>query len=363
MFDFVPLKFYTGIYHHVLFVIMLMILLHSQVYDVRDKKSLNTFHVLGIFLVLIIILYMGLRPISGRYFADMSTYSQIYRLMQSGNVKIESDYAFNYFMLFCSKFLSVKYFFLLVDVFYILPCFWFSKIYFRRYWFYAFFMFVGSFSFWSYGTNGIRNGLATSIFILALCFYNKKKLWMYVFFVLSFFIHSSVIIPISAFIVSGFYKNPRIYLYIWLMAIPLSLAGGGFWESLFSRIGFEDRTSGYLVNNEENMSQFSQTGFRWDFLFYSSFGIIAGWYYIFEKKITDSFYIHLFGTYIIANAFWILVIRAAFSNRFAYLSWFLMAAVIAYPMFKYKFWNDQYKIFAIILSIYFMFTYFMFLKG
>ena len=116
MFDFVPLKFYTGIYHYVLFVIMLMILLHSQVYDVRDKKSLNTFHVLGIFLLLIIILYMGLRPVSGRYFADMSTYGQVYRLMQSGNVKIESDYAFNYFMLLCSKFLSVKYFFLLVQI-------------------------------------------------------------------------------------------------------------------------------------------------------------------------------------------------------------------------------------------------------
>lgn len=275
---------------------------------------------------------------------------------------IEHDYVFNYFMLFCSQIMTYEYFFLLVDVIYILPCYWFSKIYFRRYWFFSFFMLVGSFSFWSYGTNGIRNGLATSLFILGLCFYNKNKLKMYAVFLLSFLTHSSVVIPIAAFVVSGLYKKPKVYLYIWLSAIPLSLAGGGFWESLFSKIGFEDRTGGYLTGGEEFQQQFSQTGFRWDFLFYSAFGVVAGWYFIFKKNVTDNFYIHLFGIYTIANAFWILVIRANFSNRFAYLSWFLMAPVIAYPMFKYKIWKDQYKVFGVIVLAYYMFTFLMFLK-
>lgn len=363
MFDFIPEKYYSSVQYNSLLIIGIMILAHSLVYEVRNRKSLSFFNAFGVFFIVLYTLYIGLRPLSG-YFIDMYTYAKGYLLMQQGvNVKIESDYAFNYFMLLCSNFLPVKYFFLLVDILYVLPCYWFAKIYFRKYWFYAFFMFVGSFSFWSYGTNGIRNGLATSIFILALCFYNKHKLWMYLLFALSFFVHSSLIIPIAAFIVSNLYKNPKVYLYIWLLAIPLSLAGGSFWESLFSKFGFEERTSGYLVGNQDNLSQFSQTGFRWDFLFYSSFGIIAGWYYIFEKKITDSFYIHLFGTYVIANAFWILVIRAAFSNRFAYLSWFLIAAIIAYPMFKYKMWQDQYKIFGLVLTLYYIFTYLMFLKG
>ena len=39
--------------------------------------------------------------------------------------------------------------------------------------------------------------------------------------------------------------------------------------------------------------------------------------------------------YLTANAFWILVIRSSFSNRFAYLSWFLMAIIIFYPFFKH----------------------------
>ena len=36
--------------------------------------------------------------------------------------------------------------------------------------------------------------------------------------------------------------------------------------------------------------------------------------------------------YILANTFWILVIRANFSDRFAYLSWFIYSAVLIYPL-------------------------------
>lgn len=302
---------------------------------------------------------MGLRPVSEYHFADMATYAKGFKLMQQGvAVQIDKDYLFNYFMMFCSRFMDVRIFFLLLDVLYIIPCFLFSKKYFRRYWFFSMFMFISSFSFWTYGTNGLRNGLATSFFIMGLSVYGKKY-WMYFWFILGYFMHASLIIPIAGFVVSGVYKNPKIYLYIWLLVIPISLLGGSSWATLFATLGFEDRTSGYLTNSDQFMKEFSQTGFRWDFLIYSSSAVFAGAYFIFKKKITDPFYIHVFGVYCIANAFWILVITAAFSNRFAYLSWFLMPVIIAYPMFRYKIWKEQYKIFGAILFVYFMFTYYM----
>lgn len=344
-------------------ILALFIIMHANAFDVRDRASIQFFNGVGYFFLIIFILYIGLRPISGRYFGDMANYSKGYELIQKGaGVRIEKDYIFNYFMWYCAQIMPVKYFFLLIDVLYIVPCYIFSRKYFTRYWFFAFFMFVGSFSFWSYGTNGIRNGVATSFFILGLCFYNKSKVTMYAIFILSFFTHSSLVIPLSAFVVSGIYKNPKLYLYIWLLCIPLSLLGGSFWEGLFSKLGFADRTEGYLTGGEEFKEQFSQTGFRWDFLFYSTFGTVSGWYFIFKKKIKDQFYIHLFGIYCIANAFWILVIRANFSNRFAYVSWFLMAPVIAYPMFRYKIWKDQYKTFGLIILVYYLFTYLMYVK-
>lgn len=302
---------------------------------------------------------MGSRQINGYYFGDTETYAKGFRLMQDGvAMNIDKDYVFNYFMKFCSGFMDVRSYFIILDFLYILPCFFFSRKYFGRYWFFAMFMFISSYSFWTYGTNGLRNGLATSFFIMGLCHYSKKY-WMYSWFILGFFMHASLIIPIAAFVVSGVYKNPKNYLYIWLLAIPLSLVGGSTWSTLFASLGFEDRTAGYLTNSEENLKQFSRTGFRWDFLLYSGSAVFAGIYFIFKKKITDPFYIHIFGVYCIANAFWILVITAAFSNRFAYLSWFLMPIIFAYPIFRYKIWQEQYKIFGGILFLYFMFTYFM----
>lgn len=361
MFDWIPVEIYTDLQYYALFIIALLILFHSFSFDLHDSENIRFFNIFGVVFMVIFTLYMGQRQVSGRFFGDTANYNNVYqKLLEGGEVVIIKDYLFNYLMVFCSKFMSVHGFFQLVDILYIIPVYLFSKKYFGNYWFFAFFMFVSSYSFWSYGVNGLRNGLGTSIFILGLYFYDRKWL-MYACFVAAYFMHASLIIPIAAFVVSGLYRNPKVYLYIWLASIPLSLAGGSAWSGFFANLGFaEDRTQGYLTGgSEEYNNQFSQTGFRWDFLVYSASAVFAGYYFIFKKKITDPFYIHLFGIYCIANAFWILVITAAFSNRFAYLSWFLMPAVISYPMFRYKIWGNQYRNFAVILVLYFMFTFLM----
>ena len=344
-----------------MFVVVLT-MYYGLIYDLYAQVSRRFAISMGWLLFVLIIFYMGLRPVSTYYFADMGTYNAIYLKAQQGEIiSVSSDYLFNYFMLFCAKIMSAQMFFLLVDVIYIVPMFLFARKYSPGYWYYVFLLFITSFSFWSYGTNGIRNGIATSLFLLALVFY-ERKLIMYGIMALALGFHNSLMIPVAAYFVAAQWKNPKIYLYIWFTAIPLSLAFGSSWESLFMSLGFEDkRVTGYLSGIDENEG-FRYSGFRWDFLFYSSFAIIAGWYFIFKKKIQDKFYVHLFGIYVVANAFWILVIRANFSNRFAYLSWFLMAPVIAYPMLKYKMWPDQHKILASIIFIYFMFTYLVFLR-
>lgn len=364
MFDWIPISSYTAIYYHVMLFFMLITLFHASQHDLNDTSTKIFSRGFGIFVLVFICLYMGTRPVSWA-FTDMGTYSKRYLKIQNGEIPIvQKEYIFNYFMIFSAKIMNERYFFFLCSFIYTLPCYLFSKKYGGTYWYYVFFMFLGSFSFWPYGTNGIRNGLGTSVFILALCFYNRKIV-MYAIMGMSFGIHSSLIIPIVAFLISGLYKNPKVYIYIWLAAIPLSLAGGSFWESLFGGLGIgdDDRANDYLTKGIIYKDKFSSTGFRWDFLFYSGFAVFAGWYYIFKKKITDKFYIHLWGTYIIANAFWILVIRANFSNRFAYLSWFLMAPIIAYPLLRYKLFPTQYRIIGMVITVYYLFTYLMFLKG
>ncbi|WP_332023331.1 EpsG family protein [Kaistella sp.] len=364
MFDFVPIHIYSAIYYNFVLILMVITLFHAYENDFSDTATLSYSRMAGFFLLTFMILYVGTRPISG-VFGDMGTYAKLYNRVAAGETPIiNRDFLFNYFLIFCAGFMTARTFFFLCALFYIIPCYIFSKKYCGSYWYYAFFIFVGSYMFWPYGTNGIRNGIATSLFILSLCNYDKRVI-MYVLMALSIGVHNSLIIPVTAFVVSSIVKNPRHYLYLWIAAIPLSLAGGSFWETLFANFGFGDdtRAGDYLTGGNTNNDKFAYTGFRWDFLFYSSFAVFGGWYFIFKKKITDNFYIHLWGTYMIANAFWILVIRANFSNRFAYLSWFLMAPVIAYPLFRYKIFPNQYRIVGIIITLYYLFTYLMFLKG
>lgn len=364
MFDFIPIELYTAVYFNILMIIMLITLFHSYQNDLFGAGTKVFSRIFGSIFLVFTVLYIGTRPIH-QIFDDMGTYAAFYNKIQAGQTLIvKKDYLFNYFMVFCSKIMDVKTWFLLCGILYILPCFLFSKKYCGSYWYYVFFIFVGSYMFWPFATNGIRNGLATAFFLLGLYFYDKKVV-AYALMAISFGIHNSLIIPIAAFSVSGIYKNPKQYLYIWLAAIPLSLVGGSFWENFFLGLGFGDdtRPQDYLTESDKYKDAFAYSGFRWDFLFYSSFAVFAGWYFIFKKNITDKFYIHLWGTYMIANAFWILVIRANFSNRFAYLSWFLMAPVIAYPLLRYKMFPNQYRVVGVVIAIYYLFTYFMFLRG
>ena len=220
-------------------------------------------------------------------------------------------------------------------------------------------------SFWGYGVNGIRNGIATSIFLLAITIERKIITAIFLFLAVSF--HKSLLLPVVAYILTFVHNNTKTYLKIWLFSIPVSLVLGGFWETFFTSFGFfeDDRLSTYLTDTDaEVMSQFSNTGFRWDFLLYSLTGIYAGWYFIVKKGYEDKMYRQIFNTYVLANAFWILVIRASYSNRFAYLSWFLLGIVTIYPLLKLKFFHNQHVRVAIILLATFAFTYLMyFLTG
>lgn len=365
MFDWIPLLEYTPKFYNTMLVLTIVIAFHSLSFDIRNKRRLAELSGFGIILMVFVILYMGFRPISGWIFGDMELYNKVFLDIQQGELKEDGkgDWLFTLLTKFCAGIMSAQYYFLVIDILYIVPMYLFSKKHFKSYWFFCFFMLLASFSFWPYGTNGLRNGLATSLFLWGLVYYKDKKWLMYTFFVLGFFMHKSLIIAIAAYTVAYFLKDkPKLILGGWLAAIPVSLVSGSFWNNFFDKLGvFSDRSEKYLSSDEKMLEQFSATGFRWDFVLYSSLAIFAGWYFIIDRKLKDKFYLQLFGTYAVANTFWILVIRAAFSNRFAYLSWFMMAPVIIYPLCKYQIIKDQYRTMGTIILLYYLFTYYMFM--
>jgi EpsG family len=357
----IPLEYYTVSFYNFLLLVVFFVLLKSNSVSIQDANNLKSLNFIGLIIIILIIPYIGLRPVSGYYFGDMRTYSLNYELYAAGEpIGRGKDEYFEYFMKWCSGVMSQDMFFLICSFFYIYPMYLFSKKVFKDYWFYSFFILILSFSFWGYGTNGIRNGIGTSLFLLAISL--KKITNTILVFLVALLVHKSSLIIGVIFLSTFKLKNPKWAIYFWLLCIPLSLALGSFWEGFFLNLGFgeETRIEGYLSDEENEFQElFSKLGFRWDFLLYSATGVATGYYFIYKKKFEDLFYNQIYNFYLIANGFWILVIRATFSNRFSYLSWFILGIVIIYPFLKMRFFNKQHLMVGRVLFIYFFFTYVM----
>jgi len=357
--NFIPLPYYSIVYFQFLLVFIFIIFLSSLQTDLVDEKNIRSKDFLGKFIMFFVILYLGLRPISA-WFGDMIIYNiEFQDYVNGAPFDFKKDFLFESMKYFFAKYLNAESFFFTCAFFYVFLLYLAAKKLFKDYWFYAFIMFVVAFTFWAYGSNGIRNGLATSVFIFAISRDKKASIILLLF--ATYFIHKGMLIPILAFIMTDFYSKSKSYIYFWILTIPLSLIMGGFFESFFLGLGFgEEKLNTYLGSfNQSSEGVELVSGFRWDFLLYSASGVFAGWYFIIKKGFQDDLYQKIFNTYLIANGIWILIIRANYSNRFAFLSWFLLGLVIIYPLLKNKIFEKQHNIIVRIVFIFFSFCYLM----
>lgn len=316
-------------------------------------------------LMAFLIILMGLRPalVGG----DTGAYMGKYRKMMNGLYDPEesvSDWLFSSFQYTCSQMMPVSMFFLLVSFLYVYAVYVACKRFALNNATFLMLCAIGAFSFFTYGVNGIRNGLATSFIVLAIAYIKGnrvEKLWCALFCFIAINIHKSTALPMAAMLFSYFYKKPRFMFYIWGAAVIGSILMGERLSGLFMLIGLDGRMEQYLTleDTEETEAAIANAGFRWDFLLYSAMPIFLGWYCIFKKKLCDLTYQLLLGTYIYANAVWVILIRLPFSNRFAYLSWFLYGIVLAYPLFKFNLWRNQGQKVQWIMMAHVTFTFFM----
>lgn len=349
--NFIPIENYSAVYFNILLAISILTFLHTAIFKMGEKHNILFIKIFGMLTCIFAVLYIGLRPIDP-IFGDMVTYNRQFEYYKDGYPIVSlKDVFFHVFMKFCSTIMSADIFFLLASTLYIIPLYIASKKWFGQYWFYSFLLLIGSLSFWGYGVNGVRNGIATSIFLLALS--RDRLVYKVILIVIAVAFHKTLLLPTAAYLITLVYKKPKAYLLLWLAAIPLSLFLGGFWESFFGSF-IEDDRAAYLLDNSIDSAE---GGVRWDFLIYSAIGVFAGGYYIFKRKYNDAFYFSIFNMYLFSNALWILIIKANYTNRFAYLSWFILAVVIIYPLLKQKLLKDQHLKIGVITLLYVGFTY------
>lgn len=342
----------ASLYHTIFLygVIVLTLFLTSSVKRqsyVRVRQANKSFTP-AFLLTLLLAVWIGQRPISIA-FGDTVNYARVYYSMQDGfrvpTGEMEGDWLWNECMYWCSQCMDVSSFFTIVAIGY----FGFTLLACRRLMpnnpMAALLFNLGAFSFFSYGTNGLRNGLACSIVlnVILLALGNKReKLIALALAFCAVSIHKSTSLPILMLVLSMYAVKSFKWAYtFWLLSIVVSLVAGGAMESLFMGLGFDDRLDSYISNADDYAARGYKSGFRWDFLLYSMMPIVLGYYIVIKRSIQDKTYLLLLNTYTLSNAFWIMIIRASYSNRFAYLSWFMYPMVLAYPLFKLDVWGDK----------------------
>lgn len=316
-----------------------------------------------IMIIILATIYIGTRPIW--CYADTKLYTLIFNFVQTGFWSaLPSDTTEPFFSAveyFCIETTDASGWLLVIATFYVFGMSFAAYRWLPKHFFTSIVFLFTAFSFWGYATNGIRNGMATSIAMLGLSFFcrTKKELIIgYALLILASLTHKSCMLTIAASTAAFFLRNTKVNISFWLFCIILGLLFQEQFKSLFSWLIDDGRMVAYL-NAEVDKDLFSKTGFRWDFLLYSSLPIVFGWYAISNQKIKDKTYTFILHTYIFSNAFWILINTAAFSNRFAYLSWFLYPIVLIYPFCKFHFLKNQSAVLGLLLIIMTAFTYFM----
>lgn len=363
---------YNQVYYWIAFILCAFVFFR---YSTSSNNKLllqqNTF-VPAFLLSVLIILYLGLRP-THYVFGDMGTYARGYRVGQMSGMAIEAKG--EWFFAWIQQVLidlgfDETVFFLVCAIGYIYLQYWVCrKLLWENVWIAMLFI-LSAFEFYEFAVNGVRNGLACAIVMAAMTIAvqangNKMQLLIAVIIAfLDFNIHKSVIIPIVCSVVALYYiKNPKYALYIWVASIFVSLAVGNFFVNRMGDLMAGEAKYADYAAGHSTETNFSRSGFRWDFLLYSAMPVLLIYYINVKKNIRERIFDFFAVTYLLANSVWILVIRMNFSNRMAYLSWFLYPLVLAYGLIRLHIWDDQDRKIGLFLLLHAGFTLFMFLIG
>lgn len=323
----------------------------SQVSEYEDSRAREI--ILLIFLVIVI----GTRPISRHYFVDMADYALDYQLYEDNqlfqfNWATENLLFDNLLVFWATKHLGITTFFVVISAIYFCCSFVGIKRLFPNHTLPAYITFLAAFSTFSYATNGIKSGAAAAIFILALSYWDKKWLCMMIVLV-SLGFHHSMQLPAIALMLVFLVKRPKWFYYGWIFCLAMAVLHVSEFQVLFAGMT-DEHGAGYLLNPAD-----TDIGFRLDFILYSAVPVWIGYQFEIKRQQTSVIYSILLHFYIVANAVWMLCMYASFTNRIAYLSWFVYPIVLIYPFLYVDERENRYVYFSDAMKYHLYFTLFM----
>ncbi len=306
-----------------------------------------------VILIIFFTFFIGLRPESVG--ADTSQYIQNYEYEKGVvfqlNYDTENVIFDNLFTYLGSRNYDISELFLIMAFIYFACIYVACRRLFPQHQEIAFFSYLMAFSTFSYGVNGMKAGVGAALFLVALA-YREQILLSIVFAALSVGFHHSMIAVAVAYVISYFYKNTKMFIYGWLVCTLLAIAHISFFQILFASFA-SDKANEYLTGVGYI------TGFRPDFILYSAMPILIGYIMLFKKKIRNELYELWLRMYLTTNSAWMLCMYASYTNRIAYLSWFMYPIVLLIPFYSIKTSNNQFVVGKKVVLYHMFFTLFM----
>lgn len=320
----IPAYLYQNIYLLIVSVLTLALVGYRK--DLDTKENITGSSLLCIFLVF----FIGFRPISGRYFVDMYNYASEWRFHKWHGFQWDTDNKIfdNLFNYMGSLSPDPTFFFVLIAAIYFIFMFVACRKLFPSNTLITYLVCLAAFSTFSYGTNGIKAGAAASLFLMALAY--RDKMWISILFLLlSWGFHHSMQLPVAAYLLTLVFKKKEWYFYGWLFCLLMAIGHITFFQGLFA--GMTDESgSGYLT---EGVDWGGESGFRIDFVIYSAMPVLMGYYVKYKYELEDELYDIMLHMYLVCNGIWMLCMYAQFTNRIAYLSWFMYPILLVYPCY------------------------------
>ena len=353
-------------YYYVYLVIVSILtvyLLNRETHKVSTMTLVERSHeeakLSWLYIALFFAIFIGLRPVSGRVFIDMTTYALLwyYSIEHYAGLRAQ-NFIFDGIPLFFNKLgLGYIYFFVFIALIYFVGTAYAMKRLLGRNALIGYVVWLAAFSTFSYATNGIKAGAAATLFLLAISFYDRK--WIAaIFLLLSFGFHHSMRMPVGVFILCLFLERPKTYFWFWIVCLVIAASGITSVMTLLGEILRADDEHGASYLLAEN-AYGARSGFRPDFVLYSAVPVALGYWVIFKKKFNSKAYTFFWSVYVVINAFWLLCMNASFTNRIAYLSWCIYPLVIIYPFLTKQFMVRQIPTMRLVIIYNLLFTIFM----
>ncbi|MDR6459424.1 hypothetical protein J2786_002531 [Chryseobacterium vietnamense] len=352
---------YTPVAFSIVFYLFTSLLVTAVVIDSYSKKRLlNTDGNTGYFYLipLLLVILIGSRPVGITGFTDSEMYREFFDIARVEGISPmpNKDLFFGYFILLTSYITNERGFFVICGLVSVALLVLVSKHISKKHWILFFICHTASLYYWNYNVYGIRQGMASAMFLYAV--FIKNKWWKSLLMILAFGSHFSLGLPVLVYIFSGLVnKVDRKFYWMWGLAIPVSYFFGIEIEHTVANLIPDERAQYFTENIDEQV-------FRWDMIVYSSVIMAISYYFIFIEKIKDITYHRIVNVFIFTNTIFLFLVRVNHAHRFAYLSWFLASLIIFYPFFinndeKLK---NKYRLFSQTLLAFFTFVVLHFIR-